>query len=310
MFNLAVYPYFFLRFRVSNVVIYGSIITLNVDKILGSTIISDQNDLNLSTEYTNLPGGYFYGEMYFDPISAGLYENQQIFIVQEFVVGSTGELGYPHTSATGPTAGNQLWRTRWANDTYGNTDVSEIIFTYQIVQNDPDISGEPSIINYQNIAIPVGGTSADFYSIAYPGYVQTPSVDSSALSINVALNAPDVAAEVYERRLVVEDITSGTPEKVVEILFYGQIIGEDSRLDVLTANLGRAFYQIDSNILRGHDPYEPLPNWIEINEKRKELMVAGEEIFPYIGAYKGLIGALQLFGYQDLRIKEYLLNLN
>ena len=308
--NLAVYPANDLSFRVTNVGISGSIITLNVDKILGSTIISDQNDLNLSTEYTNLPGGYFYGEMYFDPISAGLYENQQIFIVQEFVVGSTGELGYPHTSATGPTAGNQLWRTRWANDTYGNTDVSEIIFTYQIVQNDPDISGEPSIINYQNIAIPVGGTSADFYSIAYPGYIQTPSVDSSALSINVALNAPDVAAEVYERRLVVEDITSGTPEKIVEILFYGQIVGEDSRLDVLTANLGRAFYQIDSTILRGHDPYEPLPNWIEINEKRKELMVAGEEIFPYIGAYKGLIGALQLFGYQDLRIKEYWLNLN
>ena len=308
--NLAVYPANDLSFRVTNVGISGSTITLTVDKILGSTIISNQNDINLSTEYTNLPGGYFYGEMYFDPISAGLYENQQIFIVQEFVVGSTGELGYPHTSATGPTAGNQLWRTRWANDTYGNTDVSEIIFTYQIVQNDPDISGEPSIINYQNIAIPVGGTSADFYSIAYPGYVQTPSVDSSALSINVALNAPDVAAEVYERRLVVEDITSGTPEKIVEILFYGQIVGEDSRLDVLTANLGRAFYQIDSNILRGHDPYEPLPNWIEINEKRKELMIAGEEIFPYIGAYKGLIGALQLFGYQDLRIKEYWLNLN
>jgi hypothetical protein len=307
--NLAVYPANDLSFRVRNVSISGTTITLTVDKILGSTIISNQNNIEMSTEYTNLPGGYFYGEMYFDPVSAGLYENQQIFIVQEFVVGSTGELGYPHTNATGPTAGNPLWRTRWANDTYGNTDVSEIIFTYQIVQNDPEISGEPSIINYQNIAIPVGQYSSDFYSIAYPGYLQTSTVDSSALSINVALNAPDVAAEVYERRLVVEDLSSGTPEKIVEILFYGQIIGEDSRLDVLTANLGRAFYQIDSDILRGHDPYEPLPNWIEINEKRKELMVAGEEIFPYIGAYKGLIGALQFFGYQDLRIKEYWLNL-
>ncbi len=310
--NLAVYPASDLSFRVLGVSISGSTIILTVDKILGSTIISNQNNIDLSVEYTNLPGGYFSGEIYFDPVSAGLYENQQIFVVQEFVVGSTGELGYPHTNATGPTAGNPLWRTRWANDTYGNTDVSEIIFTYQIVQNDPDISGEPSIINYQNIAIPVGGTSADFYSIAYPGYVQTTagSVDSSALSINVALNAPDVAAEVYERRLVVEDITSGTPEKILEILFYGQIIGEDSRLDVITANLGRAFYQSDSTILRGHDPFEPLPNYPEINEKRKELLVAGEEIFPYIGAYKGLIGALQFFGYQDLRIKEYWLNLN
>ena len=307
--NLGVYPAQNLSFNVSDISVAGSTITLSISKVIGSTIISNQNNIAMTTTYQNLTGGYFYGEMYFDPVSAGLYENQQIFIVQQFVVGGTGELGYPHTNATGPTAGTPLWRTRWENDTYGNTDVSDIIFTYQITQNDPDIAGEPAIVNYQNIAIPVGGTSADFYSIAYPGYVQTPSVDSTALSINVALNAPDIAAEVYERRLIVEDITSGTPEKIVEILFYGQIIGEDSRLDVLTANLGRAFYQADSTILRQHNPYEPFPNWVEINEKRKELLVAGEEIFPYIGAYKGLIGALQFFGYQDLRIKEYWLNL-
>jgi hypothetical protein len=39
-------------------------------------------------------------------------------------------------------------------------------------------------------------------------------------------------------------------------------------------------------ILRNHDPYEIFPNYVEINEKRKELMIAGEEIFPYIGSYK------------------------
>lgn len=303
-----VYPAQNVSFQVDNLSIAGSTLTLTISKVLGSTIISNQNNISVSTKYDKLPGGYFYGEMYFEPVSAGLYENQQIFIVQEFVVGGTGELGYPHTNATGAT-GSPLWRTRWSNDTYGNVDVSDIIFTYNITENDPDIGGLPAIVNYQNIAIPVGQYPGDFYSISYPGYLQTSTVNSTALTINIALNAPDVAAEVYERKLVVEDITTGTPEKIVEILFYGQIVGEDSRLDVLTANLGRAFYQVDSNILRSHDPNEPFPNWLEINEKRKELMVAGEEIFPYIGAYKGLIGALQLFGYQDLRIKEYWLNL-
>ena len=307
--NFAVYPAQNLSFNVTNVVVAGTTITLYIEKIIGSTIISNQNRITMDTGYQNLPGGYFYGELYFDPVSAGLYENQQIFIVQNFVVGSTGELGYPHASATGPSAGSPFWRTRWDNNTYGNTDVTDIIFTYQITENDPDIGGDPAIVNYQNIAIPVDPGTNDFYSIAYPGYVQTTSVNSTALQINVALNAPDIAAEVYERKLIVEDITSGTPEKIVEIMFYGQIVGEDSRLDVLTSNLGRAFYQSDSTILREHDPNEPFPNYIEINEKRKELMVAGEEIFPYIGAYKGLIGALQFFGYQDLRIKEYWLNL-
>lgn len=307
--NISVYPANNLSFRITDLSVSGSILTLNVDRFLGSTIISNNNNLTLKAEYTDLPGGYFYGEIYFDEVSAGLYENQQIFIVQEFVVGGTGELGYPHTNATGATGSPVIWRTRWENDTYGNTDVTEIIFTYQIEDNDPEIGGSPAIVNYQNIAIPVTQNTGDFYSISYPGYLQTNSVLSSALSINIALNAPDVAAEVYERKLIVEDLSSGTPEKIVEILFYGQIVGEDSRLDVLTSNLGRAFYQSDSTILRTHDPNEPLPNWSEINEKRKELMVAGEEIFPYIGAYKGLIGALQFFGYQDLRIKEYWLNL-
>jgi hypothetical protein len=307
--NVSVYPANSLSFRITNLSIAGNILTLNIDKILGSTIISNNNNLSLELNYTDLPGGYFYGELYFDEVSAGLYENQQLFIVQEFVVGGTAELGYPHTNATGSTGSPVVWRTRWENDTYGNTDVSEIIFTYNIVASDPEIGGDPAIVNYQNIAIPVYQYPGDFYSISYPGYLQTNSVLSSALTINVALNAPDVAAEVYERKLIVEDLSSGTPEKIVEILFYGQIVGEDSRLDVLTANLGRAFYQSDSNILRTHDPNEPLPNWVEINEKRKELMVAGEQIFPYIGAYKGLIGALQFFGYQDLRIKEYWLNL-
>lgn len=307
--NLSVYPAQNVSFLITGVSVSGSIVTLTVSRTVGSTIISNQNNISLSTEYSNLPGGYFYGELYFDPVSAGLYENQQIFIVQNFIVGTTGELGFPHTLATGATGSTGYWRTRWANDTYGNADVSDIIFTYKITENDPEIGGEPSIVNYQNIAIPVGIYPSDSYSINYPGYIQTSSVNSSALSINIALNAPDVAAEVYERKLIIEDITSGTPEKIAEILFYGQIVGEDSRLDVLNSNLGRAFYQEDSNILRAHDPSEPYPNWLEINEKRKELMVAGEEIFPYIGAYKGLIGALQFFGYQDLRIKEYWLNL-
>ena len=306
--DLSVYPAQNLSFSVGDISISGTTVELSISKVIGSTIISNQNNITMTTVYRDLPGGHFYGEMYFDPVSAGLYENQQIFIVQQFVVSGTEELGYPHTNATGA-SGSPLWRTRWENDTYGNTDVSDVIFTYQITQNNPEIGGSPSIVNYQNIAIPVEKFPTDFYSVEYPGYLQTTSVNSTALTINVALNAPDVAAEVYERRLIVEDITSGVPEKIVEILFYGQIIGEDSRLDVLTANLGRAFYQSDSTILRQHNPSEPFPNWVEINEKRKELMVAGEEIFPYIGAYKGLIGALQFFGYQDLRIKEYWLNL-
>ena len=295
---------------ISSITIAGSVATLSLNSVLGPVSISNDVVMYCQTKYQNLPGGYFSGTVYFNEVSAGLYENDQVFIVQEFIdpVSSDAFLGYPHTGSTGGT-GSPSWRTRWDNNTYGNVDVTDIIFTYQIEENDPDIGGDPAIINYQNIAIPVIQNPADYVQ---NGFVYTPEAGtpSRALQINVALNSSDAAAEIYERKLIIEDLTSGTPEKVLELQFYGQIIGEDERLNVLTQNLGRAFYGTDSVILRNHDPNEIFPNYVEINEKRKELMVAGEDIFPYIGSYKGLIGALKFFGYQDLRIKEYWLNLN
>ena len=295
---------------ISGITIAGNVATLSLNSVLGPVSISNDVLMYCQTKYQNLPGGYFSGTVYFNEVSAGLYENDQIFIVQEFIdpVSSDAFLGYPHTGSTGGT-GSAVWRTRWDNNTYGNVDVTDIIFTYQIEENDPDIGGDPAIINYQNIAIPVIQNSADYVQNGFV-YTTESGTPSRALQINVALNSTDAAAEIYERKLIVEDLTSGTPEKVLELQFYGQIIGEDERLNVLTQNLGRAFYGSDSVILRNHDPNEIFPNYVEINEKRKELMVAGEDIFPYIGSYKGLIGALKFFGYQDLRIKEYWLNLN
>jgi uncharacterized protein (TIGR02145 family) len=265
------------------------------------------------TTYEYRPGGYFKGNIYFDPVSSGLYENEQIFIVQEMYSGS-GELTYglPHTGFTGGTGGSGgigKWRTRWYNDKYGETDVSDILFTYKIEDRLSGGDGYPLIVNYPNIVLEVDASPYDDYYDNIGGYIQTSKVTSESLCINVALNSGDLYSNIYERKLIVEDITQTVPVKVLEIDFYGEIVGEDERFKVLLQNLGRAFYQTDSTIIRDHDPEEPLPNYLEINEKRKELLVAGESIFPYIGSYKGLVNALKFFGYQDLRIKEYWLNL-
>ena len=272
----------------------------------GQRIISPGNQIYFTTAYDKRPGGYFKGNIYFDPVSAGLYENEQIFIVQEFLTASGYQYGIPQTGATGST-GDPRWRTRWANDNYGETDVSEIIFTYAIQDELSGGDGQPLIVSYPNLVIPV---QIDPNSIYVNGYVYTAINSSAAIAINVATNAPDEAENIYERKLIVEDITTGTPQKVLEVDYYAEIVGEDERFSVLLENLGRAFYKSDSVILRDHDPAEPNANFLEINEKRKELLVTGEEIFPYIGSYKGLINALKFFGYQDLRIKEYWLNLN
>ena len=278
-------------------------------KASGQRIISEGNTIYLTTSYDYRPGGYFKGNVYFDPVSAGLYGNEQIFIVQEFYdsVTSSFTYGLPHTGVTGATSGS--WRTRWYNDRYGETDVSEIIFTYSIDEILPQGDGKPLIVSYPNMVMGVDSNISDVYYSGGNGYIETDSVTSEALAINIGTNTNDISANIYERKLIVEDITGATPQKVLEIDFYSEIVGEDERFKVLLQNLGRAFYSSDSVILRDHDPSEPLPNYNEINEKRKELLVAGEQLFPYIGSYKGLINAIKFFGYQDLRIKEYWLNL-
>jgi len=58
--NLGVYPAQNLSFNVSDISVAGSTITLSISKVIGSTIISNQNNITMTTTYQNLPGGYFY----------------------------------------------------------------------------------------------------------------------------------------------------------------------------------------------------------------------------------------------------------
>lgn len=291
--------------NLESVTVGSTTVKLFYKSLTGNTFIGDGKKLYFETSYKNRPGGYFKGSAYFDLVSAGLFENFQIYSLQEFREISEGPLvyGYPHADIDNTS--KKIWRSRWDSNKYGNVDISNIIFTYKISENDLE-TGEPAIYNYPNVAYEVGDNSGDIYE---DGFIITSNNIESHLSINVALNAIEIGSGIYERKLIIEELTDDGPVKVIEIDFYGEVIGADERLDILTRNLGRNFVAKDSTILRDHDPLEPLPDYIEINEKRKELMVAGEEIFPYIGSYKGLINAIKFFGYQDLRVKEYWLNI-
>ena len=291
-----------------SVTVNASSVELVYKSLTGNTYLSDGKKLYFETTYKDRPDGYYKGTAYFDEVSAGLFENFQIFVLQEFREVSEGPLvhGYPHADISYTDGGNSKWRTRWDSDAYGNVDVTNIIFNYKIQEDDSDANGDPVIYGYPNVVYETAGATGDYYE---DGYIVTSANIEASLGLNIALNTTNVGADVYERKLIIEELIDGDPVKVMEINFYGQVTGEDERLDVLTRNLGRAFLPSDSPILRNHDPDEPFPDYVELNEKRKELMIAGEEIFPYIGSYKGLINALRFFGYQDLRIKEYWLNI-
>jgi hypothetical protein len=135
-------------------------------QVSGQRSIGEGYQVYFRTSYQYRPGGYFKGSIYFDPVSSGLYENQQIFIVQEMYTPS-GSLTYglPHTGFTGGTGGtaNGKWRTRWYNDNYGDTDISDVIFTYKIEEELSGGDGQPLIVNYPNVVFPVDANASDVY---------------------------------------------------------------------------------------------------------------------------------------------------
>lgn len=97
--------------------------------------------------------------------------------------------------------------------------------------------------------------------------------------------------------------------KVAEITFFAESVGEDERLRLLLENFGRVVDESDVYVFRDVDVKDDRPDYIKLNEKRKELLLVGEEIYPFIGTYKAFVNALKFFGYNDLRLKEYFVNL-
>ncbi len=99
-------------------------------------------------------------------------------------------------------------------------------------------------------------------------------------------------------------------ETVAAIDVYGETVEEDERLKVLLENFGKKLDFDKEYIFRESDIYEELPDYTLLNNKRKELLLEGDNIYPYIGSYKALVNIINFFGYYDVNIKEYFLNVD
>ena len=112
----------------------------------------------------------------------------------------------------------------------------------------------------------------------------------------------------YRRKLIITDKCTNTI--VGEFMVYAESIEEDERLRVMTQNMGYNVIASDSTVFRDTNLKEALPDYVEINLKRKEIMMEGSNIYPFIGSYKGLINAIKFFGYDNLKLKEFWRNVN
>ena len=86
---------------------------------------------------------------------------------------------------------------------------------------------------------------------------------------------------------------------------YGETEDEDIRFKIELGNVGKLINPSEIFIFKEYDINEGGVNWPYLNMKRKELLMTKDVIYPYIGAYKSIINAINYFGYNDLQLNEY-----
>jgi len=140
------------------------------------------------------------------------------------------------------------------------------------------------------------------------GYKEVENLNNSAIAINIALMSFEEGRhhrtlQIYEKDSISESI-------VAEIKIYGEVEGEDERLKVMLNNLGARLEETDFLLFKDHDISEMAPDFILLNQKRKELLLELHDIKPFVGTYKAILNAIDFFGYNNLTLKEYWMNID
>ena len=99
-------------------------------------------------------------------------------------------------------------------------------------------------------------------------------------------------------------------KEIGRFLTYAQTEIEDVRFKVELGNVGKLISTDQTFIFKEYDILEGGVDWTYLNKKRKEMMMTKHLIYPYIGAYKSIINAINFFGYNDLKLNEYYRNIN
>ena len=261
----------------------------------------DKNGYNLNLNW-NEKKHIWEGNIFFPRVSVGLYENTTIYVIEY-----DSNIDYKDDVYTYPTgSGNVVFQWDLANtfvdeffmfnfdENYEIKDTSSLIYT----PYDGPVCETLAINRFDKYIVPLLGSSQE--------------IDRDDLmEIHVAFKASESSAEsTYKRTLIMSYEEGYNKYEIARITFFAETIEEDERLKVWNENLGYNLKQEDSIIFKQSDIHEYMPNFKLLNEKRKELMLEGNNIYPYIGSYKAIINAIKFFGYDNLNIVEYWRNIN
>ena len=245
---------------------------MNIDNL----VFFDKN--GESYNFSQASSGNWEGADYFLPISLELYDCSNIFILEN----TNGVYTFPKMES------GSSFEVKWKT---ANNKTNLFLF---------------------NVLIEGTGTAAynylekqEYITINHSDFNQAGTLSLTyPLQLNIAFTPSDEIS--YARVLQIYYKTSTTSTLVLELTVYGEGEGEDERLRIWLANFGIKFNRQDALLLKDYDLKEALADYKELNAIRKLILVNRDQIYPYIGTYKGLLNILSLMGYRDvLRVKEY-----
>jgi len=270
----------------------------------------DSNGYELNFEQNS--DGFWEGSIYLPKVSVGLYTNTSIYVLEKL---DPSEFSYSNEYFSDVV--NQINTSKFNNEYFFPIGDGKIKFTWDPLNTfvdeffmfDFDESytlKETSSLTYTPNDGPECNTllinTFDTYEIPLDN-----TLNSKALPIHIAFMANErYDATTYNRTLIM----SYKGQTVAKIKFYTETVEEDERLKIWNANLGYNITPEDEMLFYKSDIKEYKPDYILLNEKRKELMMEGSNIYPYIGSYKAIINAIKFFGYNNLNIIEYWRNVN
>ena len=258
----------------------------------------DKNGYNLNLNW-NEQLRIWEGNIFFPKVSVGLYENMTIYIVEY-----DGNNDDVYTYPTGK--GNISFQWDMANSFVDEFFMFNFDEDYEIKDTSSLVNTpfdgplcEPLIVNrFDQYIVPLLGSSEDIER-------------DDLLEVHIAFVASEKSPETtYKRTLIISYENGSVKHNIAKISFFAETEEEDERLKVWNENLGYNLKPEDTIIFKHSDIHEYMTDFKILNEKRKELMLEGQNIYPYIGSYKAILNAIKFFGYDNLNIVEYWRNIN
>jgi len=258
---------------------------------------NNSNELNLDYDGTL---GYSKGTIFLPEISTGLYETLNLYVLEE-VRDELDNQRFVHPISVD--ANKNTLKFKFTTEYGESTD----IFLYSGKMNNGDYD-----VNVDSFQISEMRDNTFYNGIDANGFKLVPlnaaALQPQACLANIALSSEKEGFHI--RKLEVYATENGTDVKVAEIKVYGEVVGEDERLKTLLTNMALNLTEMDYLIFRDSDIKDLGVDYKLLNTKRKELLLQASTIKPFIGTYKALLGVIDFFGYSNVSLREYWLNIN